>query len=265
MPTLPLPLGDTDLGGGDLPVTTGADVLAEFPQPQRNAEVAPVRDAFCETFALGFLEYQNAAAQAAAQIDMLRATGLHLRAIAEARTVAVGRSDDDETLRARILATPEIVTPEAIYAAINEVLAPRTDKTCQVSELNLDGYFVHAGTSVWDSFIGSEPNYPDRYYEDVPESLPGGAVPSSGRPRSFAIRVPSLAGSNNLFTYASSNPETFAGDGSDTAGSETSGALGYFTYADSKTSDDLYDTIVSVVNAIKGQGITWSLLVDDRL
>ncbi len=271
MPLLPLPPGDTSLSGGDLPVVDASDVLAEFPQPQRNAETATVRDAFCEAFSLGFIEYQNAAPYAAAQCDPIRATGVHLRAIASDRTIPVGRSDTDETIRARIFATPNIVTPDAIEDAINEILADRTTSVCHISELNLDGYFVHGNQLVteieyaWDSFIGAEPNYPDRYYDDVPSLLPGGAVPSSGRPRSFAVRVPSLAGSNNLFNFVSSNPETFAGDGSDTSGSESSGDIGFFVYNDPQTADDLYSTIIAVVSSLKGQGMSWSLLVDDRL
>lgn len=266
MPLLPLPSEDTNLLGGDLPVVGPVSVLAEIPRPQRNAEVAPVRDAFCDSFSLGFLAYQNAAAFAATQCDPLRATGDYLRLIAEDRSIPVARGESDTALRVRIFSTPQIVTPDAIGDAVDALLAPHTPSLCRISELNVDGWFVHgAGASVWDSFIGADPEYFDRYYDEIPRSLPGGAVPSSGRPRSFAVRVPSLAGSNNLFTYVSSNPEIFMGDGSDTAGSETSGAIGYFTYGNPQTSDDIYAAIVGVVNAKKGQGISWSLLVDDRL
>jgi len=436
MPLLPLPLGDTDIAGGDLPVSEPGDVLESFPRPQRDATVAPVRDAFCDSFSRGFLAYQNAASYAAAQVDPLRATGSHLTAIAEDRGIPVGPSDTEATLRARIFAVPDIVTPDALESSVNAILAPHTTGVCHLSELNLDGYFIHAGyPCTWDSFVGAEPNYPDRYYSDVPSLLPGGAVPSSGRPRSFAMRIPLLAGASNEFTYASSNPESFVGDGSDTllsttfdsysetnrdtaqtvvgaagagveaagqsfygngaplasvtlflskvgtptgnavvriyahtgsfgstgtptgaalassavldvstlttsyalssftfsganritlsqgvpyffaleytagsfgngvlvgadssspthagnlayyylgawiavsgtdlcfyattsVGSETSGAIDYFTYPSSQTSDDLYATVVAVVNATKGQGMSWSLLVDDRL
>lgn len=265
MPLLPLPLGDTDIAGGDLPVSEPGDVLESFPRPQRDAAIAPVRDAFCDAFSLGFIAYQNAASYAAAQVDPLRATGSHLTAIAEDRGIPVGPSDTETTLRARIFAVPEIVTPDAIESAVNAILAGHTASVCHLSELNLDGFFIHGPTSVWDSFVGAEPNYPDRCYDVVPTTQPGGAVPSSGSPRSFALRIPLLAGASNQFTYASSNPESFVGDGTNTSGSEASGAIDYFTYANPQTSDDLYATIVGVVNSIKGQGISWSMLVDERL
>lgn len=267
MPLLPLPPGGTALSGGALPVRDADDVLAELPRPQRNASSAPVRDAICESFSRAYLAYQNAAAYVAAQADPLRATGVHLRAIADARKVPVLRTDDDETLRARIFATPNIVTPESIETAINAILAPRTTSVCRVSELNLDGWFVNNGTAVWNSFVGADPEYPDRYYDELPTTQPGGAVPSSGVPRQFSIRIPFVGSSDNLFTYLSSNPShcLYAGDNSDTAGSESSGAIGFFMYSDPKTSDDIYAAIVAVVNSLKGMGITWSMFVDDRL
>lgn len=266
MPTLPLPYGPS-LSGGEVPVSGPEDVLAEFSTPQRNAETAPVRDAFCEAFSDAFVEYQNEAADAAAQCDPLRATGDYLLDIAEERDTPVGRGETDEEIRARIFETPSIVTPDAIIEAVNAILARVSTKTCTASELNLDGWFVNNGSSVWHSFVGANPEYPDRYYEDLPQQLPGGAVPSSGLPRSFFLRIPTLEGASNQFTWVTNDATnmSFVGDGSDTAGSESSGDIGYFVFANPQTADDLYATIVAVVTAKKGQGVTWSLLVDDRL
>lgn len=279
MPILPLPVGGSSLDGGDLPVSDAADVLKEFPETMRVSDDAPVRDAFCEAFAAGHIAYQDASRRAAAQCDPLRAVGEYLRSLANEKGITPGKGEDDETLRARIFSTPLVVTPEALHAAINAVLAPYTDSVCHISELNLDGWFCHGDTAVWDSFIGAEPEYPDRYYEDLPETLPGGAVPSAGRSRSFLVRVPKLDGADKLFTYVFSETDTnigifgavnsftgpFVGDGSDTGGSESSGALGWFLYSDPKTSDDLYDKIISIVNRIKGQGMSWTMIVDPRL
>lgn len=246
MPLLPLP-PETSLAGGDLPVSEAADVLAEFPRPQRNPESAPVRDAFAEAFAAGFIEYQSKAEEVAAQTDPLRATGIHLQARAAERGVVPGRSESESSLRARIFATPDIVTPESISDAVDAIIAPLT---CHVCELNLDGWFVPAngGTSDWCSFVGSEPNYPDRYYDDVTNGLPGGAVPSNGLPRSFHVRIP-VVGTEDEFSAIG---EFYAGAGA-------------YVFADPQTAAGIYDAIIARVQAIKGQGISWSLVVDPTL
>lgn len=267
MPELPLPTGDTCLTGGDLPVSDDTDVLAEFPRPHKNPAQAPVRDAFTAGFAEGHKAYQNIAARAAAQCDPMRATGDYLKSFAEERSVIPGASETEASVRSRLFQAPEIVTPDAIADGVNAILALYTDKQCTLSELELDGYFVHDGTATWDSFIGCDPDYPDRYYDDVPSLLPGGAVPSRGYSRSFLLRIPPLEDNDETVSYVLDFDDEgiYIGDGTDTAGSETDGTVATSAYVDSQFADDIYTRVVGYVESIKGQGISFSVVVDPAL
>lgn len=220
MPLLPLPLGGAAIDGGDLPVDDAENVIAEFPKTHQRPPVAPVRDAFCEGFARGFIKYQDVAAYAAGQSDPMNATGDYLKSFAEEHSVIPGVDETEDSVHRRMFKAPEIVTPDAIVNGINAIIAPAT---CTLSELELDGMFIHDGSaSAWDSFVGTSPNYPDRYYAEAPERQAGGAVPSRGYPRSFFIRVPVIAGGS---------------------------------------ADAIYAQVVAFVQSIKGQGISWSLVV----
>jgi hypothetical protein len=248
MPSLPLPAGPITISGGDLPVSDASDVLAEFPEPMRRPDVAPVRDAFCEAYADGFIAYQSAAETAAALCDPLRATGDYLLDKASEYSVFPSVGESEPSLRSRIWATPTIVTPAAIEGVINAIIAPRT---CRVSEPELDGWFVHdaAVDSAWESYVGAEPDYPDRDYDVFPGTMPGGAVPSNGLPRTFRVRIPVLDASDTNFAFIG---EMFVG-------------AGCFIFQDPQTANELYNAIVGQVQAIKGQGIAWSLIVDPSL
>lgn len=264
MPFLPLP-SETTLGS-EIPVSSTSDVLAEFATPQRNPETAPNRDAIAEAYADGFVEYQNAAERAAAQSDPLRATGNYLKAYADEHQVIPLPGESEDSLRARLFDSPQIVTPEAIEAIINEVISPLT---CKISELDMDGWFIHASMpgvgdqSVWDSFVGTEPNYPDRYYDDQPSLRVGGCVPSNNLPRSFHVRIPSLNAQDESYDYMG----TFAIVLQDGTFSTTGWFVGddLNIYHDQATSVDKYNTIIARVEKIKGQGISWSMIVDPTL
>ncbi len=250
MPTLPIPLAETDLV-----VTSADDVLSEFSVPQKNPETAPVRDAFGNAFGEGFKEYQLQSTRAAGQSDPLFATGDYLReyALEHEVTPIIGESDDE--LRIRIFASPNIVTPVSIEAAINEIIAPRV---CFISELDLDGWFIHSDApSVWDSFVGADPNYPDRYYDELPNTLPGGCVPSNDIPRSFFVRIPALDAQDSEFE--------FIGDTFFVSGDMTDPDNNFYMFQNQQSSSNLYDAVVARVESIKGQGITWSLLIDPRI
>ncbi len=263
MPVIPLPFGGAPLHGGAVPVTSSEDVLAEFPRPQRNPASAPVRDAFAAAFAAGFIEYQRQSTRAALQSDPLYATGLYLKSFAEEHAVVAAPGESEESVRARLFLAPEVVTPDFIVAGVNAILAPHSPIGCHLSELELDGWFVHDGDAEWDSFIGEEPDYPDRYYDETPYLLPGGAVPSWGYIRSFLLRVPPLELSDDDFTYVldADDDGIFIGDGSDPADD----SVDVYIYDSPYTSDELYAAIVGYVEKVKGQGITWSLVVDPDL
>lgn len=261
MPNLPLPTGEVDLAGGDLPVSSEEDTLAEFPRPIRNPESAPVRDAFIAAWTEGFLKYQSVASYAAAQRDPLRATGNYLLSFADEREIVPKPGESEEELRGRLFKAPSIVTPQAIVDGINEILAPVTDETCRLLELDLDGVFSRAvadatSASLWQSFSGAGPNYPDRYYAENPAYAPRGAYPSRGLPRSFHIQVPRFSTTEDDFPFVfavnrSSGPFALS--------TNLPGA--FFVFQDPQAADAIYSRIVAFVERIKGQGISWSLTV----
>lgn len=266
MPFLPLP--DETTIGAENPVTTGDDVLLEFALPQRTPAEAPNRDGIAAAFAEGFVAYQNAAERASAQSDPLKATGNYLRGYADEHQIVPVPGESESSIRARMFVSPSIVTPDAIAAVINEVIAPLV---CKISELDLDGWFIHTSypsaggpQSVWDSFVGTEPNYPDRYYADQPDLRVGGCVPSNNFPRSFHVRIPSLNAQDEAYDYIGTRSTEF-----DQAGNAIT--TGWFIgdnlniYRDQSTSVDKYNTIIARVEKIKGQGISWSMIVDPSL
>lgn len=267
MPLLPLPVGETSLAGGDLPVTEPADVLAEFPRPHRNPQSAPVRDAFAAGWDAGLRAYQNIAARAAAQSDPMRATGEYQRSFAEERGIIPRANESEESVRARLFQATDIVTPNAIRKVINDLLADYTDKECAVHELDLDGWFVHDSTaSEWDSFVGVEPDYPDRYYADRPWLEPPGAIPAWGNKRTFTMRIPPLEENDATVSYLLDDADgIFVGDGTNASGSEADGSVAFSVFVNPQTADDLYRMVVGAVETIKGQGMPWSLIVDPSL
>lgn len=278
MPVLPAPLGGTSLAGGDLPVSDGDDVLDEFSAVHKQPAAAPVRDDFCEAFAVSHLVYQDAAAHALAQTDPLRASGDHLIRIALERNVVPYSGESPRSLRARLFSPPAIVTPQAIVDAVNDLLAPVSDIECELVELELDGLYVHDGTvTTWDSFIGAQHRYPDRLYlEDVAENggdylennNPGDiTLISQGLPRNFHLRLPVLDAVDEDFAFAiDSDDEVLAiSDGTDASGAESDGSVVTFVFGDGNTSEEIYAAIVGIVESIKAQGITWSALADSSL
>jgi len=246
MPNLPLP-PETTIAGGDLPVSDETEVLAEFPTSHKIVEVAPVRDAFAKAYAAGFVEYQSSAEQTAAQNDPLRATGIYLKSYAQEKKVVPRPGESEESVRARLFTAPDIVTPDNIERAINDTIAPYT---CELYELELDGMFVlseaSAPTASWfGSYIGAPADYPDRPWGWV---LPT-ATPSNGLPRSFHVRLPALAASDNFIPFVGDEAGPFVGADA-------------YVFTDPRNAEELIETVVSRVQAIKGQGISWSLTGD---
>lgn len=250
-----MPLTTLPLSESELVVKTAADVLAEFSVPQKNPDVAVVRDAIAAAFAEGYKEYQIQTSRAALQSDPLFATGDYLKEYADEHEVVPAVGESEESLRTRIFASPSIVTPAAIEAAINEVIFPRT---CFISELDLDGWFIHStAPCIWESYVGANPDYPDRCYDLVPSGQPGGAVPTNNIPRSFMVRIPALSAQDEDFS--------FIGDSFFVSGDMTDPSTDRFIFSNQQTSKDLYDAVVARVESIKGQGITWSLVIDPSL
>jgi len=180
---------------GDVPVTEDADVLAVLPFFARGSDPAPIRDALVAAIRVILTTYQDAAAYAASQSDVLSATGPYLDALL-GPTTKRNVNEEDEDYRARGLSLQDVVTPAAIVAAVNSIIAPTT---CTYLEPSLDRMFLGDGTQVWHSFVGAAPQYLDRYYPNDaaanggivrPNVDPGlGYLFSDGNGRIFILRI----------------------------------------------------------------------------
>ncbi len=273
MPTLPAPLPFVP-AGGELPVVDADDVRRALPaQMQGDAASAPVREGLVAAQTAMFLEWQYASANAAAQSDPTRASDFYLDGQGEDRSTLRQPGENDDAFRARMLAVPDIVTPAAIIAAVNAILAPYTAIECQLFE-GLDRWFPSDGlvASRWLSFIGAPPDYGDRYYTERPNANPGGAwVFGDDNGRYFVIRVPTLAnldGSHFYLYDGSVNEDQIGGqvgrawihDGTNTGGTEANGHVASFVNVGLGTALDVYQAIANTVQAIKGQGVRWQLI-----
>jgi hypothetical protein len=217
MPILPLSSGFSVIPqGGDLPVTDASDVIATLPSAMQPNQASPVRDALCAAIAGLMIRHQEEAGYAAAQCDILRATDQYLIALAEERGYFQQANETQEQFRARILATPAVVTPQAIVSLANALIAPYTNKQCMYFESALDRWFVNNGAT-WNSFVGVGPRYDDRLYVDpnvtdgtrVPNRDPGGAwVFADTNGRLFGLRVPVIQDSDVAIEYAGYNDAT---------------------------------------------------------
>lgn len=279
MPVLPLPYSGARLDGGDLPVSDGTSVLAEYSNAHKAPVTATVRDALNAAFAEIHKAYQDAVGEDFAQVDPLRATGDFLTELALEHSISPGVGESASSVRERIFNARDIVTPQAIVDAVNAIMAPYTSIQCQLVEPEMDGVFIDDGTAVGNCFIYTEaikadPHYPDRYYADdsaendgfaLTNNLPGGAILSAGYPRNFHLRLPELAASDADFSFVIDGSDEIMAifDGSQDALADVSS--NNFAFDTSKTSDEVYALIVGTVESLKGQGISWSAYVDPYL
>src|SRR5712692_5779116 len=132
MPTLPLTSGFSVIPqGGDLPVTSVADVIATLPATLLPNQPAPVRDALCTALAAAAIRHQELGAYAAAQCDVLRATDQYLIGLAQDRGFYQQPNEAQEAFRQRLIAIPSLVTPTAIVTLVNALLSPHTTIACE--------------------------------------------------------------------------------------------------------------------------------------
>lgn len=283
MPTLPIQ-GSAALDGGALPVNTSSDVLAVFPVDVRRANQAMVRDALAAALREIHAEYQRRSRRCVALSDVLRSTGVHLDGLLRDHGVYRQPGELDTAFRARFLGVPSLVTPAAVMAAVNAVLAPYTTKRAVYFEPNVDRWFVCSGDapSGFASFVFARgvhvnPRYPDRLFVDDSAINDGvslgdrGAisawVPADAIGRHFVVRIPNLGAPDSVGSYVSlgATSTMFIGDGTDTDGAESSGEVISFVYETRATARDIYAAIVSAVETIKGHGIRWSAIIDPAL
>jgi hypothetical protein len=268
--------------GDVLPVISDDDVLAVFPAEVRRASTAPVRDALAAALTAILEEYQTRSGNASLLADILRATGNHLEELCAERGVFKQPGESESSLRTRALGIPDVVSPSAILAAVNAILAPHTAIEAKYFESELDAWFVDDGTATWSAFVfdgvdSATPHYPDRLYVDDVVENGGDAI--SGREvlgawafadtigRYFVLRLPPLESVDDEGSYAIyvDDDGMFVANGSDTSGAESDGTVTSFVYTDQVFSDDLYAAIVSSVELLKGQGIRWQAIVDPLL
>lgn len=209
----PIPLPGT--GYGDThPVISKADVLAVLPAFWKRDDTAPVRDGLVAALTAIMLAYQTDASYAAAMVDILRAQGTYLDGLGNDRGVPRALGELDPSYRVRLLALPSLVTPTAILAGVNAILAPYTAIKAQYSESVQDRWYVRSAQNIaqgFHSFVWKaasttgqrSPYYLDRLYEDDsaqnggyvrPQSSPGGArVFKDTIGRFLVLRVPDLS------------------------------------------------------------------------
>lgn len=269
-PVLSLP------GEGDLPVVTAQDIIDAMPAELRIPELAAVRDAIAEALAESFKEYQDRSAYAAAQISVLRADGVYLQGVSQDRGTVTVQGELDSNLRRRMLTPQKAVTKNAILNEVNDYLDDYTDGEAQLFDSVLDRFFTQDGTTdVWLSFIGSNPSYLDRYYDDDivinngiarEQAEPGGAwVFGDGYGRYFVLRIPQLDGLEDQHAFILTGNGSFIHDGTNASGAEANGEVATFAFAERKTAEEIYRLTLATVERIKGHGIRWQLIVDSRL
>lgn len=275
--------GPFPIDGGTLPVQSTADVLAVFPTEVRRATTAPVRDALVAALTEILCEYQRRARQCAAMSDILRARRDALTGIGDDHDLAKQEGEDDTSYRARLLGVPELVTPAAIMAAVNAILAPHTTLTAKYFEASVDRLFLSGTNGVaWHSFLfetgtGASPQYPDRLYPDDAAANGGDAIAdrevlggwcfNDQLGRYFVLRLPQLESLDGDGAYAidAADDGMWIADGSDTAGAESDGSDTSFIFTDIALSTDIYGAIVDTVELLKGQGMRWAAYVDPLL
>jgi hypothetical protein len=254
---------------------TDADVLAVLPAFVRRSDSAPVRDALASALVHVLRAYRKLSGYAAQQCDITRATGIYLESLCAEHGIFKQGGETDDQLRVRALTTPDLVTPAAILAAANTVLALYTAGRAQYAESAQDRWFVHDGTAGWHSFIGAQPQYFARLYPaDAaanggfvrPSSEIGGAwVFGDACGRFFVLRVPVLTGLADAHAFVAADQtappdaRSFVGDGS----SKASAAM--FVYVSPSTALAAYQAIANAVNRIRAHSVRWMLLADPKL
>jgi hypothetical protein len=247
-----------------------ASVLAVLPAFVRRSDSAAVRDAIVAALAVILLRYEELSGYAADQCDIATATGIYLDGVCDDRGVYRQLRESDHDLRARALTTPDLVTPAAILAAANSILARYTSIQAHYAESVLDRWFVGDGTETWRSFVGASPTYFARLYPaDAaandgfvrPNSTIGGAWSFEDQlGRHFIRRVPALDGLSSGHTLL-----TDGADGAFVMEGASPANAGLFVPADDASALSVLQSIVSAVNRIKGHSVRWTLVSDPDL
>ncbi|HEU4729980.1 MAG TPA: hypothetical protein VFT22_18915 [Kofleriaceae bacterium] len=275
-------------GGGDLPVSSAADVVALLPKGMQQPQTAPVRDALVAGLTQIAISWQEAAAYAAAQADIGRSTDQFLVGEADDRGFKKSATENDATFRARALTVPTAVSRTAIAAAVNAILSKYTTVQCRVFDSILDRMYVFngSGANTNHCYVSapnlpsgnrfSGPNYPDRLYPEyaaqnggsfLPNSSPGGAWAFGDCiGRYLVVRIPDLSPINSVHAYVTAgNPagptikRMYVYTGAATSNPRA------FVLADVTTALDVYRAIDNTVGALLGQSMRWQVFADPNL
>jgi hypothetical protein len=282
----------------DLPVNDVSDVLAVAPSVLRPDSVAPVRDGIFAGITALCQACQSWGIYAAAQSDPLRATGVYEDAIGGERSIF--RSGAlDEPYRDAILTPPTNVTPQAILAAANAILAPFTAVQAKYCESRSDRLFIYpdlagpgppaaappppygnAAFLYLESDIARSPAYADRLYESDAATNGGlfcpGREPGAARifaddvGRMFLLRAPDLtsvdAQDTPVYTGLPANGDDFfvAADASSPITDPTLASTSY-VLQNPTLSSTLYASLINAVAHVLGQSVRWELFVDPQL
>ena len=277
MPILPLLPQPGDTSGGDVPVASTADVKQMLPAFMRLATSAPVRDALLELTATTHETWQSFASYAAQQSSVRTATGIYLQGLGEDRGPRQLANETDDAYRNRVQSKIPLVSPPAIVAAADQVLANYTAKRSRYLESGLDRWFMSDGTAAWHSYVGAvDPDYTDRQYAARQQLAPGGAwVFADSNGRFFLLRVPLLSGVDGARAFMLDGAINEAavgamggmwlGDGTNASGSEVDGSVASFLASDASNAADIYQAIVNAVDNAHGQGMRWLLIADPTL
>jgi hypothetical protein len=275
MPSLPIPLAfPAPLDATDLPVHGPADVLAVLPDDHDRADPveAPVFHGLVEAEAELFLAYQARASYAAAQSDPSRATGIYLAEFGRDVHVLWQRDvESAEGFRDRLFGRFKGAAPEVIKAAVDAFLMPYTAARCELFEPLSDRLYLFDAAGPGHALVGDgmadiAPAYPWRRYDLRGRVSPGGALLfTDSYPRSFWLRVPDLAGAEELaacLTAAASQDDPESGLYVDDGADELAGA---FLFDARQTADAVYAAIIHAVDLLAGHGVSWTLLIDPKL
>ena len=264
-------------------VSSDSDVAAVLPAEYLEEPIAPIRDGLIHAHAEQQKAYQAKSDYATQQSDIGRATGRYLTALARDRGFIRQPDESDDDLRARALAVPDVVTPAAIVAAVNSILASVGAGECEYLESIADRLYVNntGGTGACSGLLGVTPINPTRLYpEDFangyvtavrPNSSPGSAWAFSEEiGRYFILRVPNLASLDTSvptpWQSASAVPQRALGTGTIFARTTSGGVQNQsFVYQGITAALDTYRRIADTVNSLIGHSIRWMMISDSRL
>lgn len=251
--TLPESNDDFVLSGAP-PALQFDDALKLLPAWVRNL-TSPVRDALIRAWVAQWNLVWARSGRALAQVTTPRdAEGAWLDAWADLYQRAKRPGESDPELRERLLNPPDVVSPDAIHAAVEPLVAEVTPADAAFIEPAIDAAFASSLTSAWNAFAQADDTRLWADYPDAPERTAGAyAVPvvttllawvvlpgalSDGDPVAY---VQPTAANFDAYSYADGNAFAFGVQGT------------------------LFDRVVNELRSRLGAGVQWMVFNDPLL